>query len=177
MGMGMGMGMGQGPGGEPNPYAPPVGDIEFVPAPVASDERLAASSLYSARQIGWAAYLGFFLAGVILLCANYRALGDKVRARRTLWVGIPVSLVVTAILLSARSQAMSRLGHMMISVQLCGFAQVVQGRSFSRHIGAGGKRASHWAMLACVATCVVAYAGLLLLTDATIGTAILTAYY
>jgi hypothetical protein len=158
------MGMGQEPPVALNPYAPPGGDIEFVATPATPDA--AATALYSPKQMGWAALLGGFVLGVLFMRANYRALGNRAAARRTLWLGLIATAGLYAALVLTHER-LTRLALVLASVIFAGFAEFMQGRSFHKHIGAGGKRRSHWAVIGWMAVCNVAL-GLLVLLGALI---------
>jgi hypothetical protein len=160
------MGMGQEPGVGLNPYAPPAGDIQFVAAPAATQAGVASRNLYSARQIGWAAYLGSFFAGVLLMYLNYRALGDRRAARHTLGWGLAATAVMQVASAFALDDAIARTVFAGLCLQFYGFCLVVQGPGFARHIAAGGKRASHWAAAGIVVLCAIVAAGLYLIASA-----------
>jgi hypothetical protein len=159
------MGMGQGSGVGLNPYAPPAGDIEFVPAPVSAQSGVASRNLYSAHQIGWAAYLGAFFAGVLLMYLNYRALGDRRAARHTLWWGLSATAIMQVTMAFMFDDGFARIGFAGLCMQFYGFCMVVQGPSFARHVAAGGKRASHWAVAGIIVLCSIAGAGLYLIAS------------
>ena len=145
------MGMGPEPPAVTNPYAPPKAEIELVPAP-GTPAGISATALYSPRQMGWAAFLGGFVLGVLFMRANYRALGNRTAARRTLWLGLVANGGLYAGLLSTR-QGLARFAMILASVIFYGFADFMQGRSFHKHLAAGGKRKSHWVVIGWVAVC------------------------
>jgi hypothetical protein len=157
------MGMGQEPPLASNPYAPPAADIGSVATPPVP-ANAAATALYSPRQMGWAVLLGGFVLGVLFMRANYRALGNQTAAKRTLWLG----LVATAGLYAAMvltHERLTRLALILASVMFAGFVEFMQGRSFHKHIAAGGKRRSHWGVMGWMAVCNVALGLLMLLGE------------
>ena len=113
-----------------------------------------AAALYSPRQIGWAAFLGGFVLGVLFMRANYRALGNRAAASRTLWLGLAATVSLYAAMVNI-DQGLARIALILASVILYGFADFMQGRSFHKNLAAGGKRKSHWVVLGWVAVCSV----------------------
>ena len=148
-----------------NPYAPPAGDIEFVAAPAATQAGVASRNLYSARQIGWAAYFGAFFGGVLLMYLNYRALGDRRAARHTLFWGLAATAIMQVTMAFMFDDGLARIGFAGLCMQFYGFCLVVQGPGFARHVAAGGKRASHWAVAGIILLCSIAAAGLTLIAS------------
>ena len=161
------MGMGEEPGAGMNPYAPPAANIDAVPSQV-TPAGAAATGLYSPRQMGWAALLGGFVLGVLFMHANYRALGNQVAARRTLWLGVAATVILYAILLSSH-EAQTRVALVVASVIFAGLADFLQGRTFHRHVAAGGPRKSHWLVAGWILVCTLALVGLLVVEQLVTG--------
>jgi len=159
--------MGQEPVEGLNPYTPPAADIDVVPAPVAAGNA-ATTALYTPRQMGWAALLGGFVLGVLFMRSNYRALGNQMAARRTLWLGLAATVMLYAVLLLTR-EALTRIALVGASVIFAGFADFMQGRTFHRHVAAGGKRKSHWLVAGWILVASVALMALLVVEQLLIG--------
>lgn len=103
-----------------NPYAAPTTPVESGlrdAAPMAPS-----APLYSVGQITLAAFLGSLFAAVWLAAANFKSIGQPIKAHRTLWWGavinacilgvafilpekFPHSFIPLAIILVARGQA------------------------------------------------------------------------
>jgi hypothetical protein len=78
-----------------NPYAPPKSPVEAGlrdSAPTA-----ATVPLYSVGQITLAAFLGSLVAAAWLGAANFKAIGQPLKAHRTLWWGTVMTLAVVGV--------------------------------------------------------------------------------
>jgi hypothetical protein len=76
---------------EGNPYAPPKAPVVVTESD--GDSVAAATPLYTTWQMALAAFLGSPVAGAWLLAADLKALGQPVKARRTLWWGVLATIV------------------------------------------------------------------------------------
>jgi hypothetical protein len=74
-----------------NPYAPPKAPVADR---VMGDGKPVASvvPLYTPNQVAVATFLASALAGAWLVAANFRAVGQPIRARHSLWIGIGVTI-------------------------------------------------------------------------------------
>jgi hypothetical protein len=113
-----------------NPYAPPISDAE--PAPSGVEGAAFARPLFSPRQMGWAAFFGSVLAGVLLLQANYRAMGRTAAANKTLVLGTLVPKGVPTPI------------NLAIAWLFYKIAEGLQGDAFFAHMAARGQRRSNW---------------------------------
>jgi len=75
-----------------NTYAPPKAPVAD---PVSDDgaPTVASAPLYTTRQIGVGAFLGSAMAAAWLAAENFKAVGQPLKARRTLWLGLAVTIV------------------------------------------------------------------------------------
>jgi hypothetical protein len=117
------------------PYIPPV-KLSFAPPPN--------YRLYSPAMILVAAFLGFPIAGFLLIGANYRALGRK-GASWGAWTGgvlLTVGIMVAAYLLRQHVSiyffsGIGVLGTYWIAVRL-------QGSAYAEHVSSGGRTSPAW---------------------------------
>jgi len=130
--------------GEPtiNPYAPPASDTEGAAPPVAGGAF--GRPLYSPRQIGWAAFFGSPLAGVVLLQANFRAMARSRQANTTLLFGTLASGVLLALLILMPRSIPTLPFNLAAAYAMLAIANATQGAAFTGHRAAGGARRSHW---------------------------------
>ena len=104
--------------------------------------------LYSPGQIGAAAVLGMFIAGVVLYATNQRRLGERRAANVSLAIGIVVmaGLSALAFLTPDDSVVASRMAHV-TGVGLWYYAKSTQQAEYNAAISAGGRRNSNWVVL------------------------------
>jgi len=129
--------------GEPtiNPYAPPASDGGGAVggAPAATFLR----PMFSPRQIGWAAFFGSLFSGILLLQANFRAMGRPAAANKTVALGLLASVALIA-LLSVAPKGVSTPLNVATAWAIYKIAVSLQGDAFFKHGIAGGARHSNW---------------------------------
>jgi hypothetical protein len=137
-----------------NPYAPPASNIDAA-APAAVAEGAAfPGPLYSQRQIGVAAFFGSIFAGVLLMQANYRVMGKRAEANRTVVLGLlggTALMAVAAMLPDSIPSTPLNVVAALVFFKLC---DAYQGKDINRHLGARGAKGSNWRVLGAVVVCV-----------------------
>jgi hypothetical protein len=137
-----------------NPYAPPAADLDgAAPGPT---EGAFARPMYSARQIGWAAFFGTIFAGVLLLQANFRVMGRSAAANKTIGLGF-LATVALVTLLSFAPRGVSTPVSVSIAWAVYKLAESMQGAAWFKHRTAGGARRSNWAVFGVVVATLVGF--------------------
>jgi hypothetical protein len=137
-----------------NPYAPPTADVD-PPVTVAGTGAFA-RPLFSPPQIGVATFLGSLLSGVLLLQANYRAMGKSAAANKALGFGIAASALFIALQAVVPARGLSTAINIGLAIGMHRFVLALQGDEFAAHRAAGGARRSSWWVAGVVLTMVVA---------------------
>jgi hypothetical protein len=128
--------------GEINPYAPPASDGENPPA--RPTEGAFPRALFSPRQMLVATVFGSVIAGLILLQANYRAMNRGRDANRTVLYGLLASAALFALLFVLPARIPATPVNIAAALTFYKLAEMLQGKAFFRHRGAGGARQSNW---------------------------------
>jgi hypothetical protein len=139
-----------------NPYAPPAADVDGA-APGPPDGRFD-RPLFSARQIGAAAFFGSIFAGVLLLQWNFRVMRRPGAANKTLGVGLLAIGALIAIL-SVVPRGVSTPVNFALAFAMNKLATSWQGDAFFKHTTAGGARRSNWVVFGIIVATVVALVG------------------
>jgi hypothetical protein len=137
-----------------NPYAPPQSDGEALPGqpgPGAFER-----PLFSPRQAVVATIFGTLLAGVILMQANYRAMGRSAAANKALVLGLLSTAVLIAVGFALPKNAPSLPINIIVAIGFYKLINSLQGQSFFNHQAAGGARQSNWLVFGIIAATVVA---------------------
>jgi len=136
-----------------NPYAPPATDGEApptLPGPGAFPR-----PLFSPRQALAATFFGTLVAGVLLLQANYRAMGRSGTANKALLLGLLCSAVLITVGILLPKDIPSFPINIAVVVGFYKLVDSLQGQSFFNHRAAGGARQSNWLVFGiCAATIV-----------------------
>jgi len=140
-----------------NPYAPPAVSIDAPAAAGPAPDRFD-RPLFSARQIGVAAFFGSVFAGVLLLQWNFRVMRRPGSANKALWLGLLASIVLIA-LVSVLPRGVSTPVNISVAYAMNKLAASSQGDAFFKHTVAGGARRSNWVVFGIVMATV---AGLLI---------------
>jgi hypothetical protein len=151
--------------GEPtiNPYAPPAASIDGADgAALAPGEDRFDRPLFSARQVGVAAFFGSVFAGVLLLQWNFRVMRQPSTANKTLGLGLLASLALIALLM-ALPRPVSTPVNIAVAFALNKMAASWQGDAFFKHTIAGGARRSNWVVFGII---MATFAGLMVGTMA-----------
>jgi hypothetical protein len=131
-----------------NPYAPPKANVDVVPAeasaPAVPD---ACARLYSGTQIGVAAFIGSPLAAAWFAAANFKALAQPLKARRTLIWGAAVTIVLLGIGYMLPERTPNSLLPILYSITIRMVADQVFQRVIRHHVQAGGTRGSWWRVI------------------------------
>ena len=148
--------------GEPtiNPYAPPVSD-GMSPAPDLSGGAFP-RALFSPRQMLAAAIFGSMVAGVLLLQANYRAMGRRAAANKTLVFGMLASAALMALFFVLPARVPGTPISIATALTFYKLADVMQGPAFFKHRAAGGDRRSNWLVFAISVGALIALLGVIL---------------
>ncbi|MDB4964317.1 MAG: hypothetical protein JWN44_6, partial [Myxococcales bacterium] len=119
----------------PNPFAPPPPEK-------------ASPRLYSPGQIGAAAILGTFIAGVFMYAANQRRLGERRGAVASMVIGSVgmALLLLLAFVTPAKSRLVAQLTHV-LGIALWQLARTAQTAAYQSYVAGGGKRASNWSVV------------------------------
>jgi hypothetical protein len=143
-----------------NPYAPPASNIDAAAPAAATEGGAFAGPIYSQRQIGVAAFFGSIFAGVLLMQANYRTMGKRAEANRTVVLGLlcgTALMIVAAVLPDGIPTTPLNIVAALVFFKLC---DAYQGKDINRHLGAHGARGSNWRVLGAVLACVAVVLGL-----------------
>jgi uncharacterized membrane protein len=123
-----------------NAYAPPTSDADEHPF---TGTGAFEQALFSPKQIGWAAFFGSMVAGILLLMANYRAMGRPVAANKTVVLGL-LATAATIALVFMMPKGFATPLTTGIAFGLYKLAASLQGDAFFTHWDAGGARRSNW---------------------------------
>lgn len=150
--------------GEPeddNPYrAPETNDLSSTDDPGAT--ALGGTlKLYSPWQVGLATFFCSPIGGFWLIASNYRSLGKRSQAIKTLlYGGIATFLFITVVCMLPSSSPTLLIGWASIFA-VYKVAKVLQGESYDKHITLGGRRYSNWraigVSLLCLAVVLVVF--------------------
>jgi hypothetical protein len=130
--------------GEPtiNPYAPPTAEVDSPPT--ALTEGAFPRPLFSPRQMLAAAVVGSVLAGVMLLQANYRAMGRARVANRTLLLGTLACVALFVVFYFLPAHIPGTPVSIATGLVFYKLGDAMQGAAFLKHQAAGGARRSNW---------------------------------
>jgi hypothetical protein len=148
-----------------NPYAPPASDLTSPPS--TTGEGAFPGPLFSPRQMLAAAALGSVIAGVVLLQANYRAMGRAAAATKTLVFGLLASAGLFSVLFMLPARIPGSPITLATALTFYKLADAMQGPAFFKHRAAGGMVRSNWLVLGIIiasAVAVLILAGVFLLT-------------
>jgi hypothetical protein len=137
-----------------NPYAPPTSDLTGPP-PSAADGAFSAP-LFSPRQMLAAAALGSVIAGVMLLQANYRAMGRAAAATKALLFGLLASAGLFAVLFMLPDRIPASPINIATALTFYKLAESMQGPAFFKHRAAGGSVRSNWVVFGIIIASAVA---------------------
>jgi len=126
-----------------NPYAPPAASIDGPALATGPGNDRFDRPLFSARQIGVAAFFGTVFAGVLLLQWNFRVMRQPGSANKTLGLGLLASLALIALLL-VLPRPVSTPINIAVAFAMNKMAASWQGDAFFKHTIAGGARRSNW---------------------------------
>jgi dolichol kinase len=150
-------------GGPMNPYAPPAADTAL---PGVTPPGLLRGPMFSAMQIGWAAFFGVVLGGVLLLQVNLRRTGRHAAANAAVSLGLLASVGLLALLLFFPPEV-TLPARLIAAWGLYKVAGSLQGDAYFKHTIAGGARYSNWVVFAVIlVTFGVAAAALIALRSA-----------
>ena len=110
-------------------------EADAVPAP--------AYKLFDVGSVTLASFLGSPLAGVTLMCVNYRRLGQKDKALGIVWLGILITAVGVLAGFIAPKPFSTAIAVGLIA-GMRALAQKVQGEAIESHVDRGGSLASRW---------------------------------
>ena len=131
-----------------NPYAPPRADAELPPAGVAGTAF--PDPLFSPRQALAGAILGSILAGVIMLQANYRVMGETKAANKSLVLGLLSTFALLALMVVLPKNIPSTPINIVAALTFYKLFDSLQGQAFVHHRAAGGDRRSNWVVAAII---------------------------
>ena len=117
-----------------NPYAPPA------PATHVGHDR----KVHSPGQVAWASFLGFPLAGAVLMAANHRIFGDPESARSVLCAGGIATAAIVAAALFLPDNIPGFVFPAAYTYLVYLWAKSTQGGSVGRHLASGRPKASSW---------------------------------
>ena len=141
--------------GEPtiNPYAPPTADLTGPPPTAA--EGAFPRALFSPRQMLAAALFGSVAAAVLLLQANYRAMGRSRDGNKALLLGLlaTAAFFVVALMLPDRLATPINIAAAIGFYKLAG---TMQGPLFFKHRAASGRVRSNWVVFGIIVATAVA---------------------
>lgn len=137
-----------------NPYAPPASDLTGPPPGAA--EGAFPGPLFSPRQMLAAAFLGSLLAGVVLLQANYRAMGRAAAATKALLLGLLASAALFVVAFALPDRIPTSPLNIAAALTFYKLSDTLQGPAFFKHRGAGGPVRSNWLVFGIIAAAVVA---------------------
>jgi hypothetical protein len=142
--------------GEPtiNPYAPPAADLTGPPLP-APTEGAFPRPLFSPRQILAAAVFGSLAAGVLLLQANYRAMGRAAAGNKALLFGLLASAAFFVIAFMLPDRLTTPL-NIVAAFTFYKLADAMQGPVFFKHRAASGRVRSNWVVFGIIIATAVA---------------------
>ena len=132
---------------ELNPYQPPTADS---PAPTSAQARL-----YTAQQIGIAAFLGGPIAGCLLLASNYAALGRASRRVQAIVWGFVSTVLVILVGLALPKNFPNSILPVAYTSALYQYAKTMQGPDFQARLAAAGRQSTWKAVGIGVASLVV----------------------
>ena len=141
----------------PNPYAPPKTDAEAPPGELASASGAFSRPLFSPGQALAATFFGTLVAGVILMQANYRAMGRSAAANKALWLGLLASFAIIAGLMLLPKGSPSLPINILLAYGFRKLVNSLQGDSISTHLEAGGVRRSNWVVFGIILATVAAF--------------------
>lgn len=145
-----------------NPYAPPAASIDGPALAAGPGDDRFDRPLFSARQIGVAAFFGTVFAGVLLLQWNFRVMRQPGSANKTLGLGLLASLALIALLL-VLPRPVSTPVNVAVAFAMNKMAASWQGDAFFKHTIAGGARRSSWVVFGII---MATFAGLMVGTMA-----------
>ena len=137
-----------------NPYAPPTSDLTGPPPSAA--EGAFPGPLFSPRQMLAAAALGSVIAGVMLLQANYRAMGRAAAATKALLFGLLASTGLFAVLFMLPDRIPATPINIAIVLTFYKLADTMQGPAFYKHRAAAGPVRSNWLVFGIIIASAVA---------------------
>src|SRR5262245_37093472 len=143
-----------------NPYAPPAADPGGFPG--VAPPGLLRGPMFSAMQIGWAAFFGSLFAGVLLLQANYRTMGRHAAANAALALGLPAGVLLQAVLLIV-PKGVPLPVNFAVTWSLYKLAVALQGDAYFKHTIAGGGRHSNWLVFVIILVTFVAFVAALVM--------------
>jgi hypothetical protein len=128
---------------EQNPYAPPKAPVSDV---TTGDGRPVASEvpLYSPNQVGVAAFLASAFAGAWLMAANFRALGQPVKARNALWAGLGATILTIALGFILPDKFPNVVLPLGVTFAIRAMAERYFTAELKEHLDAGGEQRSWW---------------------------------
>ena len=137
-----------------NPYAPPTSDL--IGPPPSAPEGAFPGPLFSPRQMLAAAFLGSVIAGVVLVQANYRAMGRAAAATKALAFGLLTSAGLFGVLFMLPDRIPASPINIAIALTFYKLADTMQGPAFFKHRAAGGPVRSNWLVFGIIVASVVA---------------------
>ena len=128
-----------------NPYEPPASDVDAPDVPASAlAEGAFVQPLFSPKQMLAAAIVGSVVAGVLLLQANYRAMGRASAANKTLLVGALASAALFALFAILPDGIPGTPVAIVVGLTFYKLADSMQGPAVFEHLRAGGDRQSNW---------------------------------
>ncbi len=102
--------------------------------------------LYSSRQVATAAFLGTPIAGVWLLAANYRVMGERGNAKRAVMLGLVATALLGVLVFTVTlpDNFPNLALPVCYTVGLYWVTERLQRNKYSSHIAAGGRRQPWW---------------------------------
>jgi hypothetical protein len=128
---------------ENNPYAPPKAPV-LDHASSDSEPTAASAPLYTTTQMAVAAFLGSALAGAWLAAANFNAVGQPLKARRTLWLGAGAAIVTIAFAFVLPENFPNSILPLAVAFGVRGIAETYFAQLLREHKQVGGALRSWW---------------------------------
>jgi len=129
-----------------NPYSPPeakVSDLGQLP----DGSSLPSERLYTADQIGLAAFLGTFFAAAWFYGKNLAATGQPEKKTFALLVGFVATLAAAGIAYFLPDSVPAVVPSLLCYVAARSFAEAKFKKIVAAHLAAGGRRGSWWAVV------------------------------
>lgn len=126
-----------------NRYAPPKAPVGDIPS---SDGKPTTASwpLYSPMQMAVGTFLGTAMAGAWLAAANFKATGQSVKARKTLWWGAAVAALTMVVAFILPEKFPNSVLPLAVAFGVRGLAETHFGVIVGKHQKDGGAVRSWW---------------------------------
>jgi hypothetical protein len=136
-----------------NPYQAPKADLWESARPLPADSEASGPGerpeyrLYSPGQVAAAAFLSGPFGGFWLLASNYRALGARRQATRTVVWGVAATAVLLPLVLLLPDKFPNFILPAAYTGAIYQLAKQLQGKSYRQHLARGGAARSNWRVI------------------------------